>query len=90
MNKLFSLITFIMLLTSCVSTKEFQVPMTEKMYQESKLEAKLIRKAKKKNYVKKFTRDFVNSIPDDDLKLMTKDTIIVVYDTTSVLDKNKK
>ncbi len=79
-----------MLLTSCVSTKEFQVPMTEKMYQESKLEAKLIRKAKKKNYVKKFTRDFVNSIPDDDLKLMTKDTIIVVYDTTSVLDKNKK
>ena len=40
MNKLFSLIAIIMLITSCSSSKEFKVPMTEKMYQESKLEKK--------------------------------------------------
>lgn len=90
MNKLFSIFAITMLMTSCSSSKEFKVPMTEKMYQESKLEAKLIRKAKKKNFLKKFTRDFVNSIPDDDLKLMIKDTLIVVYDTTSVHDNQKK
>ena len=90
MNKLFSLIAIIMLITSCSSSKEFKVPMTEKMYQESKLEKKQMRKINKKNYLKKFTRDFVNSIPDDDLKLMTKDTLIVVYDTTSVHVKQKK
>jgi hypothetical protein len=84
MKKLFSLIAIIMLMTSCASSKEFQVPMTEKMYQESKLEAKLIRKSKKKNFLKNYTKNFVNSIPDEDLKLMTKDTIIVVYDTTTV------
>ena len=77
-------------MTSCSSSKEFKVPMTEKMYQESKLEKKQMRKINKKNYVKKFTRDFINSIPDDDLKLMTKDTLIVVYDTTSVHDNQKK
>jgi len=49
-----------------------------------------MRKAKKKNFLKKFTKDFINSIPDDDLKLMTKDTLIVVYDTTSVHDNQKK
>ena len=90
MNKLFSIFAITMLMTSCSSSKEFKVPMTEKLYQESKLEAKLIRKSKKKNFLKKFTRDFVNSIPDDDLKLMTKDTLIVVYDTTSVHDNQKK
>ena len=31
-----------------------------------------------------YYKNFVNSIPDEDLKLMTKDTIIVVYDTTTV------
>ena len=80
MKKLFSLIAIIMLMTSCASSKEFQVPMTEKMYQESKLE----KKTNKKNFLKKFTSNFVNSIPDEDLKLMNKDTIIVVYDTTTV------
>jgi predicted RNA-binding protein len=69
-----------MLITSCASSKEFQVPMTEKMYQESKLE----KKTNKKNFLKKFTKNFVNSIPEEDLKLITKDTIIVVYDTTTV------
>ncbi len=88
MNKLFSLIAIIMLITSCSSSKEFKVPMTEKMYQESKLEKKMSKINKKK--LKKYTRDFVNSIPDDDLKLMTKDTLIVVYDTTSVHFKQKK
>ena len=78
-----------MLITSCSSSKEFKVPMTEKMYQESKLEKKQMRKINKKK-LKKYTRDFVNSIPDDDLKLMTKDTLIVVYDTTSVHFKQKK
>ena len=77
-----------MLITSCSSSKEFKVPMTEKMYQESKLEKKMSKINKKK--LKKYTRDFVNSIPDDDLKLMTKDTLIVVYDTTSVHFKQKK
>ena len=43
-----------------------------------------MRKINRKNYVKNYTRDFLNSIPEDDLKLMTKDTIIVVYDTTTV------
>jgi hypothetical protein len=90
MNKLFSLIAIIMLITSCSSSKEFKVPMNEKMYQESKLEKKQMRKINKKNSLKKFTRDFVNSIPDDDLRLMTKDTLIVVYDTTSVHVKQKK
>jgi len=80
MKKIFSLISIIILMTSCVSSKEFQVPMTEKMYQESKLE----KKANKKNFLKKFTKNFVNSIPEEDLKLMTKDTIVVVYDTTTV------
>ena len=84
MKKIFLLISIIILMTSCVSSKEFQVPMTEKMYQESKLEAKLIRKTKKKNFLKNYTKNFVNSIPDKDLKLITKDTIIVVYDTTTV------
>jgi hypothetical protein len=84
MKKIFLLISIIILITSCVSSKEFQVPMTEKMYQESKLEAKLIRKSKKKNFLKNYTKNFVNSIPDKDLKLITKDTIIVVYDTTTV------
>ena len=88
MNKLFSLIAIIMLITSCSSSKEFKVPMTEKMYQESKLEKKMTKINKKK--LKKYTRDFVNSIPDDDLILMTKDTLIVVYDTTSVHFKQKK
>ena len=80
MKKLFSLIVIIMIMTSCASSKEFQVPMTEKMYQESKLE----KKTNKKNFLKKFTKNFVNSIPEEDLKLMTKDTIVVVYDTTTV------
>ena len=44
MKKLFSLIAIIMLMTSCASSKEFQVPMTEKMYQESKLEKKANKK----------------------------------------------
>ena len=88
MNKLFSIIAIIMLITSCSSSKEFKVPMTEKMYQESKLEKKMTKINKKK--LKKYTRDFVNSIPDDDLILMTKDTLIVVYDTTSVHFKQKK
>ena len=88
MNKLFSIIAIIMLITSCSSSKEFKVPMTEKMYQESKLEKKMTKINKKK--LKKYTRDFVNSIPEDDLILMTKDTLIVVYDTTSVHFKQKK
>ena len=70
---LFSLIAIIMLITSCSSSKEFKVPMTEKMYQSTK-----------KDYLKNYTKNFVNSIPKNDLELITKDTILVVYDTTTV------
>ena len=55
---------------SCSTPKTFEVPMTEKMYQ-----------ATKKNYLKRYTKKFVNSIPKKDIELITKDTINVVYDT---------
>jgi hypothetical protein len=84
MKKIFLLISIIILMTSCVSSKEFQVPMTEKMYQENKLKEKQKKLVNDKDYLKNYTKNFVNSIPDEDLKLMTKDTIIVVYDTTTV------
>jgi len=68
MNKLiFFLLT--LLLVSCSSTKKFSVPMTEKMYQVTK-----------KNYLKKYTKKFVNSIPKEDIVIITKDTIIIIYD----------
>lgn len=60
------------LLVSCSTTKNITPPMTEKMFQSSK-----------KNYLKKYTKNFINSIPKEDISLMTKDTIIVVYDTIS-------
>ena len=44
--------------------------MTEEMYQ-----------AKKKNYLKKYTKKFVNSIPKKDIELITEDSITIVYDT---------
>jgi hypothetical protein len=43
--------------------------MTEKMYQVTK-----------KNYLKKYTKKFVNSIPKEDIVIITKDTIIIIYD----------
>jgi hypothetical protein len=84
MNKLFSHIGIIILLTSCSTSKEFQIPMTEKMYQESRLEKKQMRKVNKKNFLKNYTADFVNSIPEKDLNLLTVDTIVVVYDSIIV------
>jgi hypothetical protein len=84
MNKLFSHIGIIFLLTSCSTSKEFQIPMTEKMYQESRLEKKQMRKVNKKNFLKNYTADFVNSIPEKDLNLLTVDTIVVVYDSIIV------
>ena len=84
MKKIFSLIVITMLMTSCSSSKEFQVPMTEKMYQESKLADKQKKLVNDKDYLKNYTKNFVNSIPEKDIKLITKDTIIVVYDTTTV------
>lgn len=77
MTKTIYFIGVILLMCSCSTTKEFQVPMTEKMYQENKL-------VNDKDYLKNYTKKFVNSIPDEDLKLITKDTIIIVYDTTTV------
>lgn len=53
--------------------------MTEKMYQENKLIEKQKKLVKHKDYLKNYTKKFVNSIPEDDLKLIIKDTIIVVY-----------
>jgi hypothetical protein len=58
--------------------------MTEKMYQENKLIEKQKKLAKHKDYLKNYTENFVNTIPEDDLKLIIKDTIIVIYDTTTV------
>jgi len=58
--------------------------MTEKMYQESRLEKKQMRKVNKKNFLKNYTADFVNSIPEKDLNLLTVDTIVVVYDSIIV------
>jgi hypothetical protein len=84
MTKTIYFIGVILLMLSCSTTKEFQVPMTEKMYQENKLKEKQKKLVNDKDYLKNYTKKFVNSIPDEDLKLITKDTIIVVYDTTTV------
>ena len=84
MNKLFSHIGIIFLLFSCSTSKEFQIPMTEKMYQERWLEKKQMRKVNKKNFLKNYTADFVNSIPEKDLNLLAVDTIVVVYDSIIV------
>ena len=84
MTKTIYFIGVILLMCSCSTTKEFQVPMTEKMYQENKLKEKQKKLVNDKDYLKNYTKNFVNSIPDEDLKLITKDTIIVVYDTTTV------
>lgn len=71
MNKMVYL-CFVVLLISCSTTKNITPPMTEKMFQSSK-----------KNYLKKYTKNFINSIPKEDYSLITKDTIIIVYDTIS-------
>jgi hypothetical protein len=84
MTKTIYFIGVILLMCSCSTTKEFQVPMTEKMYQENKLKEKQNKLVNDKNYLKNYTKNFVNSIPEKDIKLITKDTIIVVYDTTTV------
>lgn len=73
MTKTIYFIGVILLMSSCSSSKTFKVPMTEKMYQSTK-----------KDYLKNYTKNFVNSIPKNDLELITKDTILVVYDTTTV------
>ena len=69
MNKVL-LFLAVVLVTSCTTTKTFTPPMTEEMYQ-----------AKKKNYLKKYTKKFVNSIPKKDIELITEDSITIVYDT---------
>lgn len=58
--------------------------MTEKMYKENELIEKQKKLVKHKDYLKNYTENFVNTIPEDDLKLIIKDTIIVVFDTTTV------
>jgi hypothetical protein len=73
MTKTIYFIGVIFLMCSCSSSKNFQVPMTEKMYQTTK-----------KDYLKNYTKSFVNSIPKKDIELMTRDTIVIVYDTTTV------
>jgi ketol-acid reductoisomerase len=84
MSKTIYLIGVILLMYSCSTTKEFQVPMTEKMYQENKLKEKQRKLVNDKDYLKNYTKKFVKSIPNEDIKLITKDTIIVVCDTTTV------
>jgi hypothetical protein len=37
--------------------------------------------ATKKNYLKKYTKNFVNSIPKKDIELITKDSITINYGT---------
>ena len=69
MNKII-LILSIILVSSCTTTRTMIPPMTEEMYQ-----------ATKKKYLKKYTKNFVNGIPKTDVKLMTKDTINIIYDT---------
>jgi len=73
MTKTIYFIGVIFLICSCSTTKEFQIPMTEKMYQSTK-----------KNYLKNYTKNFVNSISKNDIELMTKDSIVILYDTTTV------
>ncbi len=73
MTKTIYFIGVIFLICSCSATKEFQIPMTEKMYQ-----------ATKKNYLKNYTKNFVNSISKNDIELITKDSIVILYDTTTV------
>jgi hypothetical protein len=84
MTKTIYFIGVILLMCSCSTTKEFQVPMTEKMYQENKLKEKQKKLVNDKNYLKNYTKNFVNSIPEKDIKLITKDTIIVVYDLSLI------
>lgn len=84
MKNIFTFILIIFIAISCTSTKIFKVPMTEKMYQENILIEKQKKLVKHKDYLKNYTKKFVNSIPEDDIKLIIKDTIIVVYDTTTV------
>ena len=69
MNKLIFFLSTL-LLVSCSSTNKFSVPLTEEMYQ-----------ATKKNYLKKYTKNFVNSIPKKDIELITKDSITINYGT---------
>jgi hypothetical protein len=66
MNKII-LILLIIIIPSCRTTRTVIPPMTEEMYQ-----------AKKKNYLKKYTKKFVNSIPKTDMELIMKDSIIIV------------
>lgn len=84
MKNIFTIILIIFIAISCASKKNFKVPVTEKMYQENKLIEKQKKLVKHKDYLKNYTKNFVNSIPEEDLKLIIKDTIIVVYDTTTV------
>ena len=54
------------------------------MYQENKLKKKQKKLVNDKDYLKNYTKNFINSISEKDLKLITKDTIIIVYDTTTI------
>jgi hypothetical protein len=63
----------IIFLVSCTTTKKFQIPMTDDMYQSTK-----------KNYLKNYTEKFVNSIPNNDLKLTITDTILITYDVGTI------
>ena len=38
----------------------------------------------KKNYLKNYTKNFVNSISKNDIELITKDSIVILYDTTTI------
>lgn len=64
-------IFLLVLLESCNTRKKNIItPMTEKMYQVSK-----------KNYLKKYTRKFLKTIPKRDMELITRDSIQIIYDT---------
>jgi major membrane immunogen (membrane-anchored lipoprotein) len=79
MKRVFYVISLIFFLVSCSTSRLTKVPMTEEMYQ-----------ATKKNYLKKYTKNFINSIPEKDLNLLISDTLLVIYDTSKPLFSESK
>lgn len=67
-----SLLIIALLFVSCSTQKTLNQQLNKEM--------KLV---SKKNYLKKYTKRFINSIPSEDIELLTKDTIVITYDTVT-------